>query len=154
MFWCGDLNYRIDLATNVAKDHIVNRRWDKLVAQDQLTKQRKIKQVLKKQVLTDIRFKKFVPSPSPPPFLSSSSQVFRGFVEGSLTFAPTYKYDQFSDDYDTSEKCRTPAWCDRILWRRKPVVTDESTNGMTRHTSQISVASADILEGILCMNYI
>lgn len=46
-------------------------------------------------------------------------QVFRGFIEGTLDFAPTYKYDLFSEDYDTSEKCRTPAWTDRILWKRR-----------------------------------
>lgn len=46
-------------------------------------------------------------------------QVFRGFIEGNLDFAPTYKYDLFSEDYDTSEKCRTPAWTDRILWKRR-----------------------------------
>lgn len=46
-------------------------------------------------------------------------QVFRGFTEGNLDFAPTYKYDLFSEDYDTSEKCRTPAWTDRILWKRR-----------------------------------
>lgn len=58
-------------------------------------------------------------------------QVFNGFNEGPLLFSPTYKYDTFrldkldlilykseflSDDYDTSEKCRSPAWTDRILW--------------------------------------
>ena len=46
-------------------------------------------------------------------------QCFRGFTEGKLTFAPTYKFDPFSDDYDTSEKMRIPAWTDRVLWRRR-----------------------------------
>lgn len=44
---------------------------------------------------------------------------FRSFSEGPLTFAPTYKYDPYSSDYDTSEKLRLPAWCDRVLWRSR-----------------------------------
>ena len=51
-------------------------------------------------------------------------QVFVGFNEGPTDFAPTYKYDLFSDDYDTSEKNRIPAWTDRVLWRRKPLPKD------------------------------
>lgn len=53
-------------------------------------------------------------------------QVFVGFNEGPTNFAPTYKYDLFCDDYDTSEKCRVPAWTDRVLWRRKGIA---ATNG-------------------------
>ena len=58
------------------------------------------------------------------PFLFQISynegKCFKGFVEGDVTFAPTYKYDLFSDDYDTSEKSRIPAWTDRVLfWRRQ-----------------------------------
>ena len=45
--------------------------------------------------------------------------MFRAFIEGKIAFAPTYKYDLFSDDYDTSEKMRIPAWTDRVLWRRR-----------------------------------
>lgn len=41
----------------------------------------------------------------------------RSFMEPPITFAPTYKYNRFSDEYDNSEKKRIPAWCDRILYR-------------------------------------
>ena len=51
----------------------------------------------------------------------SSGNVFHGFREGAINFAPTYKYDLFSDDYDTSDKCRVPAYTDRVLFtRRRP----------------------------------
>uniref|UniRef100_A0A3B4HAL4 Synaptojanin-1 n=1 Tax=Pundamilia nyererei TaxID=303518 RepID=A0A3B4HAL4_9CICH len=90
VFWCGDFNYRISLPNEEVKDLIKQQNWDALTAGDQLLDQK-----------------------------NAGLQVFRGFIEGKLDFAPTYKYDLFSEDYDTSEKCRTPAWTDRILWKRR-----------------------------------
>ncbi|XP_041330457.1 synaptojanin-1 isoform X2 [Pyrgilauda ruficollis] len=98
IFWCGDFNYRIDLPNEEVKDLIRQQNWDPLIAGDQLINQK------------------------------NSGQIFRGFLEGKINFAPTYKYDLFSDDYDTSEKCRTPAWTDRILWRRRKWPFDRSAH--------------------------
>uniref|UniRef100_A0A8C5GU05 phosphoinositide 5-phosphatase n=1 Tax=Gouania willdenowi TaxID=441366 RepID=A0A8C5GU05_GOUWI len=89
VFWCGDFNYRISLPNEEVKELIKQQNWDALTAGDQLLDQK------------------------------NAGFVFRNFIEGKLDFAPTYKYDLFSEDYDTSEKCRTPAWTDRILWKRR-----------------------------------
>ncbi|XP_062944971.1 synaptojanin-1 isoform X4 [Cynocephalus volans] len=100
VFWCGDFNYRIDLPNEEVKELIRQQNWDSLIAGDQLINQK------------------------------NAAQIFRGFLEGKVTFAPTYKYDLFSDDYDTSEKCRTPAWTDRVLWRRKKWTFDRSAEDL------------------------
>jgi hypothetical protein len=36
--------------------------------------------------------------------------AFQGYEEGPVVFRPTYRYDLYSDAYDTSEKMRIPAW--------------------------------------------
>ena len=89
VFWCGDFNYRIDLPMEDVKEGILQENFELLQVEDQLTKSK------------------------------NTNKCFRGFTEGKLTFAPTYKFDPFSDDYDTSEKMRIPAWTDRVLWRRR-----------------------------------
>lgn len=54
--------------------------------------------------------------------------VFNDYIEGDITFPPTYKYDLFSEDYDTSEKLRAPAWTDRVLWRRRKMLQDDGVH--------------------------
>src|SRR6187551_2244518 len=41
--------------------------------------------------------------------------AFPFYSEARITFPPTYKFDIGTDEYDSSEKARIPAWTDRIL---------------------------------------
>ena len=43
-----------------------------------------------------------------------SQEAFVGFEEGPILFPPTYRYDVGTDNYDTSEKARIPAWTGRL----------------------------------------
>lgn len=86
----GDLNYRIDSMT---RDSVVSavkaKQLNRLLERDQL--------LLSKKRNPGFRL--------------------RAFNEAPITFAPTYKYDVGTDNYDSSEKKRSPAWCDRLLYR-------------------------------------
>ncbi|XP_047977234.1 type IV inositol polyphosphate 5-phosphatase 3-like [Salvia hispanica] len=88
IIWLGDLNYRINLPYERTRELISKKDWSKLLEQDQLARE------LKK------------------------GRAFDGWSEGSLCFAPTYKYELNSDTYigeDPKATRRTPAWCDRVL---------------------------------------
>lgn len=90
IFWCGDFNYRLDKISNEDVRRTLKRKeLDSLLEFDQL----RISQ--------------------------RESSAFKDYIEGKITFAPTYKYNMNSNDYDTSEKCRTPAWTDRILFKKR-----------------------------------
>ncbi|UKZ72738.1 hypothetical protein TrVFT333_000372 [Trichoderma virens FT-333] len=86
----GDLNYRID---TMSRDTVV-----KAVEQNNLAK------LLERDQLLVARRR-------------NPALRLRAFEELPITFAPTYKYDVGTDTYDTSEKRRSPAWCDRLLFR-------------------------------------
>lgn len=88
----GDLNYRID---TMSRDTVV-----------MAVKQGNLSKLLDRDQLLVARRRK-------PDF------KLRIFEEMPITFAPTYKYDVGTDNYDTSEKKRSPAWCDRLLFRGK-----------------------------------
>ncbi|OJA14449.1 hypothetical protein AZE42_07616, partial [Rhizopogon vesiculosus] len=91
VFLNGDLNYRIDQRRDAVISAIQSGDLETLHTHDQLLKEMKHNRGFR----------------------------LRSFREGPLTFAPTYKYDRRSSEFDTSEKKRVPAWCDRVLWRSR-----------------------------------
>lgn len=87
VIWLGDFNYRIGLADEVVRKLVANGDIETLYNNDQLNL----------QMVAGLTF----------PFYS----------EARITFLPTYRFDIGTDVYDTSEKHRIPAWCDRVLWK-------------------------------------
>ncbi|THU57097.1 hypothetical protein C4D60_Mb11t24180 [Musa balbisiana] len=87
----GDFNYRLHSITyDEARDMVSQRCFDWLREKDQLRAEMK------------------------------AGKVFQGMREGHFKFPPTYKFERHQaglSGYDSSEKKRIPAWCDRILYR-------------------------------------
>lgn len=46
-----------------------------------------------------------------------AGKVFNSFKEPPVEFAPTYRFDIGTNQYDTSEKKRVPSYTDRVLYR-------------------------------------
>ncbi|GAM21673.1 hypothetical protein SAMD00019534_048480 [Acytostelium subglobosum LB1] len=103
LFWIGDLNYRVPLPDQEVKDSIIQKDFYNLFLHDQLYLQMK------------------------------NGAAFEGFQEPPISFAPTYKYDPGTNDYDSSEKKRTPAWCDRILWKTSKTAENVGILAYKRH---------------------
>ncbi|KAH9987805.1 inositol polyphosphate phosphatase [Russula vinacea] len=87
IIWLADTNYRIDLDNASVRAYAEDDALDMLLAADQLN------------------------------YAMTSGTAFSGYIEGPIVFRPTYRYDVGTDNYDTSEKMRTPAWTDRVLYR-------------------------------------
>ncbi|KAF8639783.1 hypothetical protein AX17_001043 [Amanita inopinata Kibby_2008] len=86
VIWLADTNYRVDLDNGTVRSHAEADALDALFSADQLR------------------------------HVMDTGAAFAGYQEGPLLFRPTYRYDVGTDNYDTSEKLRIPAWTDRILY--------------------------------------
>jgi hypothetical protein len=104
VFFCGDLNYRLDLPREIV-EHTVQ----KMATTDDPDAATRLR-------LSLLRHDQLMAA-------MAEERAFIGFAEGSIRFPPTFKFDKNSAEceYDTSSKQRVPAWTDRILF--KPIQT-------------------------------
>jgi synaptojanin len=51
-----------------------------------------------------------------------AKDAFNGYEEGPILFRPTYKYDVGTDDFDTSEKMRVPAWTGNVSLKTQDTI--------------------------------
>ncbi|XVE83174.1 hypothetical protein DITRI_Ditri16bG0066600 [Diplodiscus trichospermus] len=121
VIWLGDLNYRVALSYERTKILLENNNWDTLLEKDQLNMERE------------------------------AGRVFNGFKEGKILFAPTYKYSHNSDSYagenvKSKKKRRTPAWCDRILWRGAGIEQLSYIRGESRFSDHRPVSAVFSVE--------
>ncbi|XP_052592284.1 phosphatidylinositol 4,5-bisphosphate 5-phosphatase A [Peromyscus californicus insignis] len=109
VFWFGDLNFRIEsYDLHFVKLAIDSNQLHQLWEKDQLN------------------------------MAKNTWPILKGFQEGPLNFAPTFKFDVGTNKYDTSAKKRKPAWTDRILWKVKAPGGGPSPSGRERHRLQVT----------------
>lgn len=114
VFWLGDLNYRIDLPRSETETLI-----RQIVGNDEGSRSAPMSAAARERAFAKERAMDQLRAHDQLFASRRRLSAFDEFEEPPLTFKPTYKFDPGTlDTYDTSEKQRIPAWCDRVLYRR------------------------------------
>ncbi|KAF9181474.1 hypothetical protein BGZ51_005411 [Haplosporangium sp. Z 767] len=113
IFWAGDLNYRLDLAQS---DGSLTAKKKKSKPTEDLLSQSTMPDMTAGEIVHAIQAGHFRQLYSHDQLLAQRKtlNVFRGFHEAPLAFAPTYRFCMGTNQYDFSK--RVPAWTDRVLW--------------------------------------
>ncbi|KAF8038425.1 hypothetical protein BT93_B1078 [Corymbia citriodora subsp. variegata] len=124
VIFLGDFNYRLDEITfDEARDFVSQRSFDWLREKDQLRLE------------------------------MEAGNVFQGMREAVVKFPPTYKFERHQaglGGYDSGEKKRIPAWCDRILYRDSRLALESEcslecpvVSSVVRYESCMDVTDSD-----------
>lgn len=103
-FFCGDLNYRLDVPREVAEFTVSEMKRLLSLGDKEATQQA---EKLRLELIRHDQLHQAI----------AESAAFPGFSEGKINFPPTFKFDKGTKDYDTSHKQRIPAWTDRVLFK-------------------------------------
>ncbi|XP_021854125.2 type I inositol polyphosphate 5-phosphatase 13 isoform X2 [Spinacia oleracea] len=118
----GDFNYRLfGISYDEARDFVSQRSFDWLREKDQLRAEMK------------------------------AGKVFQGMREAMIKFPPTYKFERHVaglGGYDSGEKKRIPAWCDRVIYRdcRNGPVSECNLNCPILAAIQMYEACMDVID--------
>ena len=98
LLWMGDFNYRVEMDNDLVRAYVVHGQYHPVLERDQLNQQKE------------------------------RHALWSRYAEPGIAFAPSYRYNIGTDEFDSSEKQRVPSWCDRIIWRRGDAVGADAYN--------------------------
>ena len=101
VFWCGDLNFRLEETREVVIKEVEKMDW---LMKASAVESRCFKSLLDLDQLN---------------YLRSQGLIFKHYKEDQINFPPTFKYDPGTNEFDTSSKQRVPSYTDRILYKSK-----------------------------------
>ncbi|KAG0337041.1 inositol polyphosphate 5-phosphatase [Podila horticola] len=116
ILWCGDFNYRVDMENDQIRALVSQQNYFEIYRCDQLRRS------------------------------IDYGEAFQGYKEGIIAFAPSYRYDIGTDNYDTSEKYRAPAWTDRILYKGDGIYQTSYERAELRASDHRPVMAMFVLE--------
>ncbi|PVH19066.1 hypothetical protein CXQ85_001361 [Candidozyma haemuli] len=122
VIWVGDFNYRISMSNETVRSLVEEKNYAKLFEYDQLNKQ------------------------------MAKGESFPFYDEMEITFPPTYKFDNHTYNYDTSDKQRIPQTykcCEDIIFSdHRPVFATFKASVVMVNESVKKQVSHEIYEGI------